>query len=259
MATVATTTPSSSFIGLDGVGLRIGGFQILDDITLDVQKGEMLALIGPNGAGKTSLLNVLSGILKASAGTVRMGDNNITGWSLDRRTRAGIGRTFQTSYLFLGLSVLDNVALAAQSAGARAGTLLRSAHRDDESLEKARAALDRVGLLAKAHRHASSLSHGERRHLELAFVLAKDDDLVLLDEPIAGVSSEEVPGLTELIRSIHVERGSTMIMVEHHLPVVLGLADRVAVLHNGKVLTVDIPSQVMANETVTAAYVGDPL
>jgi branched-chain amino acid transport system ATP-binding protein len=244
-------------VRLAGLGFRAGGANILSGIDLEIGTGEFVGIIGPNGAGKTTLFNLLSGLLSPSEGTIELAGRDLGGLSPARRARLGLGRTFQTSLLFGALSVAENAWLAAQ---ARLGGTLRWWHRprsSDAASRQSRAALDAVGLAALADWPAAALSHGDKRKLELAILVASDARVLLLDEPMAGVNSEDVPGLVGLIGELH-QAGRTVLMVEHHMPVVLGLAQRVAVLHHGQLLACGTPAAVMADETVQAAYLGDP-
>jgi branched-chain amino acid transport system ATP-binding protein len=237
----------------------VGGAQIVAGVSLEVPAGECLAIIGPNGAGKTSLFNLLSGLIRPTAGRVELDGREITNDPPHRRTRAGLGRTFQVSSVFPLLSVHENVRLAAEASLGGTLRLWRRAGRVREALDRAGSALEQVGLAARARTPAGSLSHGDKRKLELAMLLAADRRVILLDEPMAGVSAEEVGGLVELISSVHRDEGRTVLMVEHHMEVVTGLAERIAVMHHGALLACDTPDAVMANATVQEAYLGEPL
>ncbi|MGY1795616.1 ABC transporter ATP-binding protein [Geodermatophilus sp. SYSU D00525] len=242
-----------------GLTCAIGGAVIVSDVSFDVAPGEFVAVIGPNGAGKTSLFNLLSGLLPVTAGTITLDGADITRSSPAARARLGLGRTFQSSSVFAGLGVRENVRLAAQ---ARLGGSLRPWQRvraSDRAFEVAERALTRVGLAARGDALAGSLSHGDKRKLELAILLATDPAVVLLDEPMAGVSTGEVAGLTQVIADVHREEGRTVLMVEHHMDVLLGLADRVAVMHHGALLALDTPARVTADPVVQEAYLGDQL
>ena len=223
------------------LGLDIGGATIVADVSLEVAEGEFLGIIGPNGAGKTSLFNLLSGLYRPTAGSIVLDGRDVTHDAPYRRAAAGLGRTFQVSSVFPRLSVLENSRLAAQAA---AGGSLR---------------IWRRALGAREQWPAGALAHGDKRKLELAMVLCGDPRVVMLDEPMAGMSIEDVPPLVELIKSIQQQEGKTVLMVEHHMEVVTGLADRIAVMHHGALLAVDTPDAVMANQTVQEAYVGDAL
>jgi branched-chain amino acid transport system ATP-binding protein len=249
-----TQTPALRF---QGIGLHIGGARILQDIDLEVASGEMVGVIGPNGAGKTTLFNLVSGLMRPTEGTIQMNGKDITHMPVDRRARAGLGRTFQTSSLFPGLSVLENVRLAAQAKQGGSLSLIHFPRSSDAATTLATECLEQVGLLHRADATAGGLSHGDKRKVEIAMLLATDPELILLDEPMAGVGSGDVPGLMEIIRRIHRESGRTLMMVEHHMEVVLGLVDRVAVMHHGTLLAVDQPEQIMANAEVQAAYLGE--
>jgi branched-chain amino acid transport system ATP-binding protein len=241
------------------LGLDIGGASIVADVSLEVAEGELLGIIGPNGAGKTSLFNLLSGIYRPTAGTIELGGRDITHQPTYRRTREGLGRTFQVSSVFPLLSVHENARLAAESALGGTLRLWRRAARVTSALERANGALDRVGLTPYATTPAGALAHGDKRRLEIAMLLAADKSVLMLDEPMAGLSAEHVPQLVELIRSIHRDEKKTVLMVEHHIDVVTGLAQRIAVMHHGALLACDTPAAVMANETVQSAYLGEAL
>ncbi len=244
-------------LAVERLSLQIGGARIIDDVTLSVPEGEMLGVIGPNGAGKTTLFNLVSGVLRPTAGSIRLDGRDVTTATVDARARAGLGRSFQTSNLFLGLSVLENVRLAAQAALGGAVSPFRFPRPTDAATRLAEDRLDQVGLVAHRDTLAGGLSHGDKRKLEIAMLLAADPRVILLDEPMAGVGSGDVPGLTELIRRVHRETGRTVLMVEHHMEVVLGLVDRVAVMHHGRLLACDTPEIVMADPTVQSAYLGE--
>ena len=242
-----------------GLGLDIGGATIVADVSLEVMEGEFVGIIGPNGAGKTSLFNLLSGLYRPTAGTVELDGRDITHAPPYRRSEAGIGRTFQVSSVFPRLSVLENVRLAAEARLGGAMRPWRQAGRVREAVERARRALERVGLGRREGAVAGALAHGDKRKLELAMLLAADPRVILLDEPMAGVSAENVPELTDVIRSVQRDEGKTVLMVEHHIDVVTGLAERIAVMHHGSLLAVDTTENVLRNEQVQAAYLGEPL
>jgi branched-chain amino acid transport system ATP-binding protein len=250
---------ASPILAVRGLGLTIGGAVIVADVSLEVARGELIGIIGPNGAGKTSLFNLLSGVLLPTAGHVELDGRDVTNEPPYRRSQAGIGRTFQISSVFPQLPVLENVRLAAEASLGGSMRIWRRASRGGEAVELARGALARVGLAARAWAKAGSLSHGDKRKLELAMLVAASPRVILLDEPMAGVSVENVPELVELIRAVHVEEQKTVLMVEHHMEVVTGLAQRLAVMHHGRLLACDTPQAVMANATVQEAYLGEPL
>jgi branched-chain amino acid transport system ATP-binding protein len=250
---------SSPILATRNLGLDIGGARIVADVSLEVAEGELLGIIGPNGAGKTSLFNLLSGLYRPTAGSIHLSGKDITNQPTFLRTREGIGRTFQVSSVFPLLTVHENVRLAAEASIGGTLRLWQPARSVKQAQERAGAAIARVGLESKSLVRAGALSHGDKRRLELAMLLAADKLVLLLDEPMAGVSAENVPELVELIRSVHEHERKTVLMVEHHLDVVTGIAQRIAVMHHGELLACDTPAAVMANETVQSAYLGEEL
>ena len=253
---MSTTSP---ILATRSLGLDIGGARIVADVSLEVRAGELVGIIGPNGAGKTTLFNLLSGLMRPTSGRVELHGRDITGSPPYRRAREGLGRTFQVSSVFPLLTVHENVRLAAEAELGGTLRIWRRATSVREAVERADDAVERVGLGARALWPAGLLSHGDKRKLELAMLLAGKPDVILLDEPMAGVSAEDVDDLVELIRSVHRDEGKTVLMVEHRMEVVIGLAERIAVMHHGALLAFDEPAAVMADETVQTAYLGEPL
>lgn len=239
-----------------GLTWRVGGFTIVEDVDLKVRCGEFLSVIGPNGAGKSTLVNLLSGTALPTAGTIELAGRDVTRAGPAHRVRGGLGRTFQTSSLFPGLPVLENARLAV--AGRTASLALWRRPQGDAATRRARQVLDEVGLGDRADDRAGDLPHGDKRKLEIALVLCGNPQVLLLDEPTAGVSAEEVGPLVEVVRQVH-ESGRTVVMVEHHMELVTGLSDRIAVMHRGRLLLVDVPEVVMADATVREAYLGADL
>lgn len=249
----------NSALTVKDLSLNIGGAKILDGITLDVARNETLGIIGPNGAGKTSFFNLLSGIRKPSRGQIFVGDIETTNFAPHECAQAGIARTFQTSSVFVNLTCLENVRIAAQAANGQSMNLTKNAYKFTEVVQTAHDCLAKVGLSARAMQRAGSLSHGDKRRLEIAIVLASQSDIVLLDEPMAGMSVENVPELLEIIRALATEHKKTVLIVEHHMEVILGLADRIAVLNYGELLVCDTPQNVINNPIVQSAYIGEAL
>ena len=248
----------SAVLRTEGLGLTIGGNRIVDDLDLEVLDGEFLAVIGPNGAGKTSTFNLLTGTYTPTDGRITLADHDITHDTPDRRARRGLGRSFQVTSVFPSLTVLENVRLAAQAELGGSNHFWRPVRADDRATDRARAALSRVGLHDREGTIASSLSHGDKRTLELAIVLATEPRVLLLDEPTAGMSAEDIPRLVELVREVQAG-GTTVVMVEHRMDVVVEVADRIAVMHHGALLACDTPDAVMADATVQSAYLGGSL
>ncbi|MEU4771277.1 ABC transporter ATP-binding protein [Micromonospora sp. NPDC023644] len=242
-----------------GLTWRIGEVAIVDSVYLDLAPGEFLGVIGPNGAGKTSLFNLITGVRRATEGRITLDGADIGSLPPHKRARLGLGRTFQASSVFDSLSVRENVRLAVQAHRGGSMKLWRRAAADREVAVAADAALDRVGLAHRGTALAGTLAHGEKRKLEIALLLAGEPRVMLLDEPMAGVSAEDVPELVSVIRSLTGDSGRSVLMVEHHMDVILELADRIAVMHHGALLACDTPETVMANPTVQEAYLGEAL
>jgi branched-chain amino acid transport system ATP-binding protein len=242
-----------------GLTWRVGEVAIVDDVHLDLAPGEFLAVIGPNGAGKTSLFNLVSGLRRPTSGSVHLDGVDVTRLPPYRRARLGLGRTFQSSAVFSSLSVTENVRLAVQARRGGSMRLWRSQRAERVVADEAETVLEQVGLAGRAAAPAGTLAHGEKRKLEIALLLAGRPKVLLLDEPMAGVSAEDVPALVEVVRGLTRSDAHSVLMVEHHMDVVLDLADRVAVMHHGALLICDTPATVMANATVQEAYLGEDL
>ncbi|GAA5191336.1 ABC transporter ATP-binding protein [Rugosimonospora acidiphila] len=252
-------TGPATDLAIEALSWRVGGVSIVDGVNLALASGEFVAVIGPNGAGKTSLFNLVSGLRRPTAGRVRLAGADITGLPVHRRARLGLGRTFQSSSVFGSLRVDENVRLAVQ---AHRGGSMRAWRRPAADRGVAVAAdeiLAQVLLEARSRDTAGALSHGDKRKLEIALLLAGSPRVLLLDEPMAGVSAGDVPALVEVIRSLTRVHRRSVLMVEHHMDVVLDLADRVAVMHHGALLSCDTPAAVMADRTVQEAYLGEEL
>jgi branched-chain amino acid transport system ATP-binding protein len=242
-------------VRVSGLQWGVGGLVIIDDVTLEVGTGEFLSVIGPNGAGKTSLINLISGVHRPLGGTIHLLDQEVTGLRPAARIGLGLGRTFQASSLFPKLTVHENVRIAAQASLGGSLDLLRRPRPGDDAHRLTAEALESVGLTDRAQTSAGSLSHGDKRKVELAMVIAGDPAVLLLDEPTAGVSVEETEPLVALIRDIH-QSGRTVVMVEHRMEFVVDVSDRIAVMHQGRILTVGTPETVMADPSVRSAYLG---
>jgi branched-chain amino acid transport system ATP-binding protein len=228
-----------------------GGIRALDGVTLSIPSGQRVAIIGPNGAGKTTLINVLTGELRATSGVVRLDGEDIGRISTHGRARRGLGRMYQRNELFDPLTARENVAIAV---GAVAGPFRPFTSPPARERHAADALLDRVGLSARADVRARDLSHGERRQLELAVTLARGPRVLLLDEPTAGMSPAETARIVELIAAL--ERSLTLLIVEHDMDVVFRVADRIAVLHEGRVIADGTPDAIRADRQVHDVYLG---
>jgi branched-chain amino acid transport system ATP-binding protein len=243
-----------------GLSKNFGGLAAVDDVSLNVKVGELHAVIGPNGAGKTTLINMLSGDLTPSAGTILLRGTEIAQLAPERRSHLGVGRSYQRINLFPAFSVLENCRLAAQSRRPRPFNWLRNAMAYEEILENARRALSVVGLANRANVVAATLSHGEQRQLEIAISLATDPQLLLLDEPLAGMGTEESSKMVQLISALAASHA--VLLVEHDMDAVFRLARVLTVMVNGKILASGIPEAIRANREVQSAYLGstaDPL
>ena len=223
---------------LQHINQRFGGLQALNAVSLELHPGEIHALIGPNGAGKSTLMQVISGTLKPDSGQIYLNQHDITPLAPYRRARLGLGRAFQTPALFQGLSVLQNVLLATHQHLAQATTLLRQ-----------------VNLESRAPHTVNALSHGEQRRLEVALALANQPSVLLLDEPLAGLGSEEAQHMRAWLHML--KRQYTVLLVEHDMDAVFALADRVSVLVEGCLIATDTPEKIRAHAQVQAAYLGD--
>lgn len=239
---------------LENVCKRYGAVKVLDDVSLTIERGERRAVIGPNGAGKTTLFSAINGRLPSSSGRILFGDQDITKMAEDRRTRLGIAQTFQRSSLFLGLTVHDNVVLSVQRSAGAGFRMVKPVGRRRALIEAADELVDRVGLTERRDDLVSALSHGERRQLELALALAGTPTLVLMDEPVAGLSPAETASFVELIRQLPPD--VTLLLIEHDIDVVMALASRVTVLDAGRLLAEGEPADIAADERVQEAYLG---
>ena len=237
------------------VSRRFGGLRAVDEVSLELERGVLHALIGTNGAGKSTLINVLSGELAASGGTVELLGHDVTRWSQPRRARAGLGRSYQRSTLFPSFTVRENCRLAAQARFPRPWDWLTPAARCRDSRQAAEAAIERVGLADVAERTMTALSHGERRQLELAVCLATAPQVLLLDEPLAGMGAEESARMLDLLRQL--KPGHAILLVEHDMDAVFKVADRITVMVNGRVIASDAPEAVRGNAEVQRAYLGE--
>ena len=242
---------------------RFGGLAAVDGVSLDLWRGQIHAVIGPNGAGKSTLTNLLSGDLPPSAGQVQLGSTDVTGWAPERISRQGLGRSYQKTNIFLPLTVHENVRLAAQSRDAqqpwnplrwwqdtRANSIKNSA--TNARLESA---IELSGLKDRRMAIAGAMSHGEKRQLEIAMCLATEPQVLLLDEPLAGMGAEETDRMLALLADL--KTGHAILLVEHDMDAVFRIADRITVMVNGEVIAHGTPPEVRADATVQAAYLGE--
>ncbi len=234
---------------------RFGGILATDNVSLDVAKGELHAIIGPNGAGKTTLISQLTGQLPPHSGTILLAGADITYVPAWRRSALGLARSFQITCLLHDFTVLDNVALAAQAHDGHSFRFWGSARKERRLRNTALAALDRVGLASRADTIVSELSHGEQRELELAVALATSPQVLLLDEPMAGLGITESARMVKLLQELR--REVTIVLVEHDMDAVFALADRISVLVYGRIIASGSPSEIRNHEEVKRAYLGE--
>lgn len=247
---------SDRLLETKGLTIQFGGHVAVDDVSFRLRPGEFKSIIGPNGAGKTTFFNLLGGQLKPTGGAVFFKGKDITDLSVHERTRLGIGRSFQITNVFPDLTVLENVRLAVQAKSGVGFRLLSHYKRFRQFEETAHQLLEKVHLRPKAARLAKNLPHGDKRKLEIAILLALEPELLLLDEPTAGMSLEEVPAIVELIRSLKESGRHTILLIEHKIDMVLDLSDSLAVLFNGRLLADGTPAEIMKDERVQSAYLG---
>ena len=234
---------------------RFGGIVATDNLSLDVARGELHAIIGPNGAGKTTLISQLTGQLSPNSGTIHFAGADITRLPAFRRSALGLARSFQITSLLPDFTASDNVALAAQAHDGHSFYFWGNARKESALRNAALAALKRVGLEHRADIVVSRLSHGEQRELELAVALATKPQLLLLDEPMAGLGTTESARMVKLLQELR--REVTIVLVEHDMDAVFALADRITVLVYGRVIASDVPAAIRQNEEVKRAYLGD--
>jgi len=246
-----------SLLRLENISRQFGSLVALEDVSLEMQAGELRAVIGPNGAGKTTLFNMVSGFFPPTRGRVLFDGNPIDALSAEARARRGIVRTFQITEIFPEMTVRENICVAVETGAgvnsrpwiSRAADL-RVRRRVDELVALA-------GLAAKADRVASELAHGDQRVVEVAIALALQPKLLLLDEPTAGMGDEETEGMVGLIRRLHAEQGLSILFIEHDMDIVFGIAQRITVLDQGRILAEGTPSEISTNDAVRAAYLGE--
>jgi branched-chain amino acid transport system ATP-binding protein len=239
----------------DALTRRFGGLVAVDRVSLQLRQGEVHAVIGTNGAGKSTLVNVLSGELGASSGSVQLLGQDITAWPQPKRARAGLGRSYQRNTIFSGFSVAENCRLAAQAHHQKPWAFWQAAAQCPDSNRAARAAAERAGLGEVMQRTAGTLSHGQKRQLEIAMCLATEPRVLLLDEPLAGMGAEETDRMIALLAEL--KPGHAILLVEHDMDAVFRIADRITVMVNGAVIASDAPEAVRNNPLVQAAYLGD--
>jgi branched-chain amino acid transport system ATP-binding protein len=231
-----------------------GGLVAVDKVSLELERGSVHAVIGTNGAGKSTLINILSGEIPASGGQVELLGQDVTGWTQPRRARAGLGRSYQRNTIYPSFTVFENCRLAAQAHLQKPWAIFTPARNCPVSSAAAHAAAHRTGLQDLLDREAGLLSHGQKRQLEIAMCLATDPQVLLLDEPLAGMGAEETERMLALLDALR--DGHAILLVEHDMDAVFRIADRITVMVNGAVIASDAPQAVRANPEVQSAYLG---
>ena len=245
----------NAILDVQSLHKSFGGIAATDNLSLAVEAGELHAVIGPNGAGKTTLIAQLIGTLASDTGRILYKGRNITGLPAHRRARLGISRSFQITSLIMDMPVIDNIALAVQARDGHSFRFLRNARRIAPIRDRAGELLGRVGLSEKAGHPTHALSHGEHRRMEIAIALAADAELMLLDEPMAGLGAEESARMVELLKGL--KGRHTILLIEHDMDAVFALADRISVLVYGHIIATGPPDEIRANEAVQQAYLGE--
>ena len=254
MAEALPETSAAPTLRLRGVGRRFGGLLAVDDVDLDVVHGERRAILGPNGAGKTTLFNVICGDIPASAGTVELFGEDVTRRPARYRAKLGLARTYQQSRLFNGLTVEDSIYLSIIGVdGGRLRPILLPRH-DRAVRERAREAAAKVAISPKLGEFVGSLSHGEHRQVAIAMALAAEPQALMLDEPASGLSRGERQLLTEILLGL--DRDITLILIEHDMDIALTVAERVTMMHDGRVIVEGTPAEIRSNQTVHDLYLG---
>jgi len=257
------TPATETVLDVSGVSIRFGGVRALSDVSFSVRKGELFSIIGPNGAGKTSMLNCISGRYKPTEGDIRYKGKSLLRRSINDRARLGIGRTFQNLALFGHMTVLDNILVGRHHLlknNLITGSIYWLLGAQKEELEHRRKVEDIIDFLEIQHVRnapAGTLSYGLRKRVELARAVAIEPELILLDEPMAGMNLEEKEDMARFVMDLNQELGMTIVMIEHDMGVVMDLSDRVIVLDFGKMIAAGLPDEVMANEHVQRAYLGE--
>ncbi len=235
---------------------HFGALKAVDDVNIKIRRQTLHAIIGPNGAGKTTLFNLISGVLKPTSGQVFYNGIDLTQQPVHKMIHMGIGRSFQITNIFPNLSAFENVRLASQALRKNNFKLFSDTSSIPGCDETTWETLERVGLKDKAFLPAKVLAHGDQRKLELGMILAPDPEVLLLDEPTAGMASEQVPELIELIRTVQAQGTKTVILVEHNMNVVMNNSDFITVMHQGQVLAEGKPAEIAKNKEVQTAYLG---
>lgn len=249
-------TARETIIETQNLSKHFGGLAAVDDVSIKIETGTLHAIIGPNGAGKTTFFNLLSGNLKPTTGKVFYKGQDITGKPIYRMIHMGIGRSFQITNIFPNLTVHENIRLASQAMEDKNFRFFMDTTKMQTVEERTAIVIKKVGLSRQADIPARVLPHGDQRKLELGIILAPDPELLLLDEPTAGMATDQVPELITLIQEVQQSDDKTVILVEHNMNVVMKVSDRITVMHQGEILAEGTPAEIAANHEVQTAYLG---
>ena len=250
-----TAEQARPILTVKGLVKRFGGLLATDHLDIDIRHGELHAIIGPNGAGKTTLISQLSGELRPTEGRILLEGRDVTGLSVDQRALAGIARSYQITSVFLDFSVLENVAMAVQASAGHSFGFWKPVLSDQRLVQPARELLETVGLADQAHVRVDAMAHGARRQLEIAMTLAMRPKVLLLDEPMAGMSRHESQSVVDLL--LRLKGRYAIVLVEHDMDAIFALADRISVLVYGKPIACGTPDEIRSNADVRMAYLGD--
>ena len=246
---------SDIVLSAQGLTKRFGGLAAVDNVSIDLLRNHIHAVIGPNGAGKSTLTNLLSGDLPPTSGSVALGGVNVTGWTPEKISRQGLGRSYQKTNIFLPFTVWDNIHLAAQSRAPQAHKWLTNASNFIATSSRIERAIELSGLQNRMNSIAGTISHGEQRQLEIAMTLATEPQVILLDEPLAGMGAVECERMVTLLTTIKKDHG--ILLVEHDMDAVFQLADKLTVMVNGQVIASGTPLEIRSDAGVQAAYLGE--
>lgn len=245
-----------TILRVEGLKKYFGGVHAVEDVSLQLKAGQARAVIGPNGAGKTTLFNMISGKYPPTSGKVVLGETDITGFPPYRISRLGLGKSFQVTNIFQGLTVFENIQAAVISFRKKGGNFFTPVHRMKEINEEVREIVKAIDLADKTDWPSTSLSHGEQRHLEIGLALSGRPKILLLDEPAAGMTPYESLLTMELIKKVVREKGVAILFAEHDMDVVFSVADRITVMHQGRVIAEGTPEDIKQNEEVKDVYLG---
>lgn len=245
-----------NILTVQNIGKSFGGTVVLRDVNFDLERGKFKTIIGPNGAGKTTLFNIISGAMRPTSGKVIFEGKDITGMAPYKLAQMGLGRSFQVTNIFPGSTVLENLRIVAQAKSSVKYQLFRDYTTYSQFIDLAEEILVQVKLEGKGDELAMNLTHAEQRKLEIGMQLALDSELILFDEPTAGVSMEECPALIEVIRNVKNEGKHSVLLIEHKIGMIMDISDTIAVLHNGVLIADDVPEAIRKNKAVQDAYLG---